>query len=260
MSKVLLHIENAVATVTLNRPEIHNAMDEETVAMLMEAFLYVEKSEDVRVLVIKGEGQSFCAGADLEWVKRSANLTYEENVVDAEHLANMLFTLYKLSKPTIALVKGSVFGEGLGLAAACDIVIAEKGTSFSIPEVKLGLITSVISPYLVRVMGARQMMRYAQTGEVFTAEKAAFTGLVHEIVNGEEGLIAELQAITEHLFAGAPNAVRLSKELVHAIADAVIDEDTVNYTAEWTATRRESDEAKEGVAAFLEKRKPYWQS
>jgi methylglutaconyl-CoA hydratase len=258
MKNIIVENKRNIAYITLNRPEVHNAFDEETIAELTAAFDKIEADHSVRALVIKGEGKSFCAGGDLNWMKRTANFTLEENTKDAAGLATMLYTLYSVNIPTIALVHGHVFGGGVGVAAACDIVIADTDTQFALSEVKLGLIPAVISPYVFRAMGGRHMKRYAQTAEIFSAEKAEKINLVHEIskdaAHAETILKNMLNAITHN----APQAMSLAKQLAEVVGEASLDDDTLLGTAEWIANRRATDEGKEGIQAFLEKRSPNW--
>ena len=247
-----------VATVTLNRPEVHNAFNEELIGKLIEAFMDLDKREDVRAVVVTGAGKSFSAGGDLNWMKAAADFTYEENVADAQNLGAMLHALYSLSKPTLALVNGAAFGGGVGLVAACDMAIATLEAKFCLSEVKLGLIPSVISPYVVEAMGKRQARRYFLTAEVFTGTEAKELGMVHHVVDSPDLLDEGAENLLSHLFKNAPGAVADAKTLIHDVSGAEIDKELVDYTAESIATRRATDEAKEGVAAFLEKRKASW--
>ena len=258
MKNILLEIKNNIAYITLNREEVHNAFDEKTILELTKAFNDIDENNDVRALVLKGNGPNFCAGGDLNWMKRSAKFSEKENVEDAAKLALMLYTFYHMSKPTIALVQGAVYGGGVGLAAAADIVIALENTKFCLSEVKLGLVPSVISPYVVRAMGSRQMKRYAQTAEIFTAKKAYEMGFIHEPKKTEKEAEQTLGCILLSILSNAPESVNIAKKVVGAIAEYSIDEDVMACTAEWIAECRSSDEGKEGVNAFLEKRLPNW--
>tara|TARA_R110000868_G_scaffold190862_1_gene434793 strand:- start:96172 stop:96957 length:786 start_codon:yes stop_codon:yes gene_type:complete len=258
MKNIILEIKDYIAYITLNRAEVHNAFDEDTIADLIKAFGIVEADKDVCALVLKGEGKSFCAGGDLNWMKRTADYTLEENTKDAEHLAEMLYVLHSFSKPTIAVVHGHVFGGGVGVVAACDIVIALEDTRFCLSEVKLGLIPAVISPYVVRAMGARHMKRYAQTAEVFTAQKAMDINLVHDVVVNMADANVMLGDIIKAILNNAPGAMALAKQLADVVGEASIDDDTLAHTAEWIANRRASLEGKEGISSFLEKRQPNW--
>lgn len=258
MKNILVEIHKQIATITLNRPKVHNAFDEETIEELTQAFLDVEKDENVKALILTGAGKNFCAGGDLNWMKRSAKFSIEENKADAEKLAQMLYIFYSLEKPTVVLAHGSVFGGGVGLVAAADIALCTEDTKFCLSEVKLGLIPSVISPYVVRAMGARQMRRYAQTAEVFSSEKAYNMGLVHEVAENAGVLTSKYENIISHILKNAPEAMRLSKQLADVISESSLDDNVLGYTAEWIANRRASDEGQEGVNAFLEKRTPDW--
>lgn len=258
MKNILIENHNQVATITLNRPKVYNAFDEETIEELTQSFLDAEKDKNVKVVVLKGSGKNFCAGGDLNWMKRSAEFSLEENKTDAGKLAKMLYIFYSLEKPTVVLAHGSVFGGGVGLVAAADVALCTEDTKFCLSEVKLGLIPSVISPYIVRAMGARHMRRYAQTAEVFSGESAHHIGLVHEIAKNAEILTGKFENIISHILSNAPEAMRLSKQLADVISESSLDDDVLGYTAEWIANRRASDEGQEGINAFLEKRSPQW--
>jgi methylglutaconyl-CoA hydratase len=249
---------NRVAVVTLNRPEVRNAFDDVLISNLTKTFLELEKDETVRAVVLAGAGSAFCAGADLNWMKRMAGYGYEQNLADAKALAEMLKTLDRLSKPTVARVHGPAFAGGVGLVAACDIAIGAAEAEFSLTEVKLGLSPATISPYVVRAMGERASRRYFLTGERFGAGEAQRLGLL-SMVLAPENLDAGIGEVLKHLTQGGPQAQRKIKDLIAAVSrggpvtDAVIDD-----TAKRIAEIRVSPEGREGISSFLEKRKPNW--
>jgi methylglutaconyl-CoA hydratase len=250
-------VHDAVATVTLNRPEIHNAFDEALIAQLTQTFVALDDDPDVRVVVLAGAGRSFCAGADLNWMKRMAAFGHDENLRDASALAAMLRALYALSKPTIARIHGAAYGGGVGLIAACDIAIAVPEATFALTEAKLGLIPATIGPYVIEAIGARRARRYFLTAERFGAAEAQRIGLVHEItaLPQLDGRIGEL---VETLKAAGPMAQLECKALIRGVAHRPIDADVIAGTAGHIAAVRASPEGKEGVAAFLAKRRPSW--
>mgnify|MGYP002525988939 CR=1 FL=1 len=256
---VLLKATQAgVATITLNRPEVHNAFNAEVIELLSEMLDDLAGADGVRVVLLDAVGKSFSAGADLNWMKRAASFSADENREDARALGEMLRRLNRLPKPTVALVQGSAFGGGVGLMAACDIVIAVRAAAFSLSEVKLGLIPATIAPYVVAAIGERQARRYFLTGEHFDGEAALKLGLVHELVDDGPGLIAAGERMVERLFTAAPGALGEAKDLIEAVAGKPIDSHLIEDTARRIAERRAHDEAREGIAAFLEKRKPDW--
>ena len=246
-----------VATVTLNRPQTHNAFDDRLIAELAETFAALDADGAVRVMVLAGAGKAFSAGGDLAWMQRVSGYNEAESLSDAMALAEMLRILSEMTKPTVARVQGAAFGGGVGLVAACDIAIASDQATFSLSEVKLGLIPAAISPYVLAAIGARQAGRYFVTGERFDAARARDIGLVHE-VTAADGLDAGVAAITAALLANGPRAMAAAKDLVRAVAHRPLDGAVVADTAARIARVRASDEGREGVAAFLEKRKPHW--
>ncbi len=255
---ILTEVDRGVGIITLNRQERHNAFDDVLIHELTEALFAMDADEAVRVLVISSTGKSFSAGADLNWMRRAATYSAEESVTDARALAEMLRALAQMSKPTLARVQGSAFGGGVGLVAACDIAIATFAAQFSFPEVKLGIIPSVISPYVIGAIGERHARRYMLTAERFAAAEAYRIGLVHEIVADEESLDEAIEEIVESLLKNAPKAIAQCKELIHAVARKPVSETLIEDTARRIASIRSSDEAKEGMSAFLEKRSPSW--
>ncbi|HKP65887.1 MAG TPA: enoyl-CoA hydratase/isomerase family protein [Casimicrobiaceae bacterium] len=252
-----LVIRDGIATVTLNRPAIHNAFDETLIAKLTQTFVDLDDERDVRVVVLAGAGRSFCAGADLNWMRRMAAFGHDENLRDATALAAMLRALYALSKPTIARVHGAAYGGGVGLIAACDIAIAVPEATFALTEAKLGLIPATIGPYVIEAIGARQARRYFLTAERFAAAEALRIGLVHEVVESQQ-LDARIDGIIGALRAAGPFAQLECKALIRGVAHRPIDADVISGTAGHIAAVRASPEGKEGVAAFLGKRTPAW--
>ena len=254
---IKVDVRESVALVTLARPSVHNAFDATLIRELTQALAALDGDSDVRAVVLLGEGKSFCAGADLNWMKETAGYDEERNLADAKELAWMLRTLYLLGKPTIARVHGSVFGGGVGLVACCDIAFAAHDATFSLSETKLGLIPAAIGPYVVEAIGARQARRYFVSAERFTAAEAFRIGLVHDICPSEEldGKINELLAAV--LLAG-PRAQAEAKALIRAVANHPIDNAVIADTAARIARVRGSPEGKEGIAAFLEKRAAAW--
>jgi methylglutaconyl-CoA hydratase len=253
---LLLARDRGIARLTLNRPAVHNAFDERLIALLTGALEELGRDPAVRVVILTGAGRSFSAGADLGWMQRLATAGQEENLLDARRLARLLRTLDDLAKPTIALVNGAALGGGTGLVAAADIAIAAETASFGTTEVRLGLIPAVISPYLVAAIGPRAARRYFLTGERFDAAEARRLGLVHEVVPAAE-LEARGAALAEALLRGAPGAIAEAKRLVTLVRTTPAA-GLAEATARAIAERRASEEGREGVAAFLEKRKPGW--
>lgn len=250
--------ERGVATVTMNRPEKHNAFNQELVADLTEAFGHLARNPFVRTVVLTGAGKSFSAGADLNWMQEMANYSMEANLSDASRLAEMLHALDTLPQPTVARINGGAYGGAVGLIGACDIAIAMDDATFGITEVRLGLIPSVISPYVLRAIGPRQARRYALTAERFDAAEALRIGLVHR-VERKKTFGAAVDDVIKRLVAGAPGAQQEVKALFRDIWELGRTGEAVrNDTAQRIATRRTADEAKEGMAAFLGKRKPNW--
>ncbi|WP_374517470.1 enoyl-CoA hydratase/isomerase family protein [Undibacterium squillarum] len=254
-----LQREGFLATVTLNRPDVRNAFNETTIAELTEVFRSLDSDASVRVVVLAANGPAFCAGADLNWMKKMADYTYEENLADAGQLAAMLSAIYHCSKPVIARVQGDCYAGGMGLLAACDIAVSADTANFCLSEVKLGLIPATISPYVIRAMGEQAARRYFVTAERFSAQQASACGLVHELVSPEllDDKIAEL---VRQISANSPNAVRQAKRLVQTVAGQSLTQELVAETVKGIAEIRASDEGREGVRSFLEKRKPFWLS
>ncbi len=249
--------DGAVATVWMNRPEVHNAFDERLIDELTRACVELDGDASVRVVVLGGRGRNFSAGADLNWMRRAANNSVDENRRDARRLAEMLRVLAHMSKPTIARVQGAALGGGTGLTAACDMAVAARDAVFSTSEVRFGIIPSAISPYVLRAIGPRQALRYFQSAERIPAERALAIGLVQEVAASEE-LDRVVAALAAELMSGGPNALAAAKALVRDIAGRPIDAAIGEETAERIARQRATDEAREGISAFLEKRPPNW--
>jgi methylglutaconyl-CoA hydratase len=249
--------QGGIAQVTLNRPELRNAFDDELIKKLRSAFEDVAKDKSVRVMVLAGNGPAFCAGADLNWMKRMAGYGYDENLADAKALAEMLAALDRMPKPTIARVHGPVFAGGTGLVAACDIAVGTPEAKFCLSEAKLGLSPATISPYVIRAMGERNARRYFLTAEVFDAEEAYRIGML-SVLTGKESLDAVISSLIQHLLAGGPEAHAKIKSLIRTVAGRRPDDVLVAETAREIAAIRGSPEGKEGIAAFLEKRKASW--
>ena len=250
-------IKAGVARVTLNRPELRNAFDDALIGQLQACFERLETDPAVRVLVLAGNGPAFCAGADLNWMKRMAAYGYEENLADAQALATMLATLDRLSKPTIARVQGPVFAGGTGLVTACDIAVGTPEAKFCLSEAKLGLSPATISPYVIRAMGERLARRYFLTAEVFDAQEAHRIGMLTALVPTPE-LDNAIDSLVTHLLAGGPEAHAKIKHLIRAVAHRPVDDALSAETAKRIAEIRVSPEGREGIASFLEKRKAAW--
>ena len=252
-----IELNGPVATVWMNRPDLHNAFDETLIAELTAAFIALDEDDDVRAVVLAGRGKSFSAGADLNWMRRAANNGVDENLTDARALAQMLRTIAEMKKPTIARVQGAALGGGMGLAAACDIAVASAKAVFATSEVKFGIIPSAISPYVLRAIGARQATRYFQTAERIDAARAREIGLVHECVEAD-ALDAKVDEVVAALLQGGPKAQSAAKDLIRAVSHQPINNTLVEDTAHRIAHLRATPEAREGIAAFLEKRPPAW--
>jgi methylglutaconyl-CoA hydratase len=249
--------EDGVATVTLNRAEVHNAFNDTVIADLTGVLRRLGDDDKVRAVVLRAEGKSFSAGADLSWMQRMAGYGHAENLADAGALAELMRVLNFLPKPTVARVQGAAFGGGVGLVACCDIAIASDAVSFSLSEVRLGLIPAVISPYVVAAIGERAARRYFLTAERFGADEALRIGLVHQVVPADQ-LDSAVDTILTRLSEGGPAAQRAAKDIIFAVAHRPVDAGLIRDTAERIATIRASSEGREGLAGFLEKRKPAW--
>jgi methylglutaconyl-CoA hydratase len=255
---LLVTRDRHVARVTMNRPRLHNAFDEALIAALARAFEELAEDEGVRAVVLTGAGRSFSAGADLNWMRRAAAYDEERNREDARALEAMLRALDTLPKPTVAVVNGAAIGGGVGLVAACDVAVASSAASFATSEVRLGIVPAVISPFVVRAIGGRQARRWFLTAERSPAEEARRIGLVHEVVP-PEALEARAGEVVAALIEGGPEALAEAKRLVRLVeampqGGSLLAEATVGSIAE----RRASAEGREGIGAFLEKRRPAW--
>jgi methylglutaconyl-CoA hydratase len=246
------------ATVWINRPERKNAFDSNTIAALHEAFETLRGAEGVRIAFVRGEGGAFSAGADVDWMREAADLTESDNREDAMALARMLKALHALPMLTVALVEGPAFGGGAGVAAACDMAIATHDARFSFSEVKLGLIPATISPYVVAAIGPRAARALFATGRVFDAAYAERIGLVDEVVEGPAALAAAQARLSSEIMACAPEAMAKAKQLADDVFARPIDHELMQDTAHRIAKARVGEEGREGVAAFLAKRKPRW--
>lgn len=246
------------ATITMNRPELHNVFDDSLIAELTDVLKEFDEDPDVRVVVLTANGKSFSAGADLNWMRRMADYSREQNLADAEELAELMRTLDTLSKPTVALVQGAAYGGGVGLVACCDIAIASARASFCLSEVRIGLFPAVISPYLVAAIGPRASRRYFLTAESFDAGEALLLGLVHQVVADERELAAAADGVVLRLLANSPAAMAGAKNLVAEVYGRHLDDALIADTAGRISDQRSSREGREGLSAFLEKRKPFW--
>jgi methylglutaconyl-CoA hydratase len=257
-SSILVAVDlDGIATVTLNRPEIHNAFDDVMIAELTHALRDLDADPQVRVVILAANGSSFSAGANLNWMKRMAGYSEAQNVKDALGLAGLMHTLYTLGKPTIARVQGPAFAGGMGLVACCDIAIATRQATFCLTEVRLGLIPAVITPYVIAAIGERQARRYCLTAEKFDAAEAFRLGLIHDLVEEHE-LGSTLNSLVTHLFLGGPQALAQCKDWISVAAASPIDDRLVAESARRIAALRAGSEGREGVAAFLEKRDSRW--
>lgn len=258
-SHVTLTIDpRGIATVMLDRPEKHNAFDDEVISALRQAFDQLAGDRTVRAVILASTGKSFSAGADLNWMRRMAEYDFGHNMRDAEQLAAMLKALADLPQPTIARVQGAAYGGAVGLVSCCDIAIASEAASFCLSEVKIGLIPATISPYVIRAMGERAARRYFVTAERFNAARAAELGLVSEVV-AEDALDSTVGELAETILGNGPEAVLAAKDLVQSFAGQPIDSELIEDTCARIAHIRVSKEGQEGLSAFLGKRKPNWQ-
>ncbi len=252
-----LEQQQQVATVWINRAELHNAFNTQVIEELNQCFQSLNQRDDIRVVVLAGRGKSFSAGADLNWMKQAGEASQADNEADALKLAKMLQSLATLKQPTIARVQGVAFGGGMGLASACDICIASTDAKFATSEVRLGLAPSTISPYVIRAIGARQASRYFLTAERISAEQGKAIGLVHEVTTPEQ-LDSKIQEMVDTLLLGGPEAQSASKQLIQMVSQESLTEDLLVQTAQHIAHVRQGAEAKNGLQAFLNKQNPQW--
>ena len=256
--------DGGVARIWLNRPDVRNALNATLIAELGTAIRAAVADPAVRVIVLGGRGKAFCAGGDLNWMRSAREMSPEEARADSANLANVMRALYESPKPCVARVHGSAFAGAMGLVAACDIAIASARTKFCLSEVKLGLIPSMIGPYVIRAIGERQSRRYMLSAEVFDAAQAQRIGLVSQVVaddgedDGQRALDTALDAMLAHLLAASPQALDACKRLIHDIVDQPIGDAVTADTAARIAAVRASDDAQEGIAAFFARRAPRW--
>lgn len=257
---ILLTVEAGVATLILNRPEVRNAFDDQMIGLLRQYLLDIQQDEEIHVVILKGNGGHFSAGADIQWMQKTIRYSKEENQRDALVLASLLHTFNHLNKPTIAIVQGSVFGGAVGLVACADIAIATPEATFCLSEVRLGLVPAVIGPYVITAMGPRATRRYMLTAETFLAEEAHFLGLVHEVVPAGK-LEHHIQHFLQALKHNGPKAIPIAKKMIHTLIEESFPSlSQMEYTANLIAELRVSEEAQEGLNAFLEKRAAKWQA
>ncbi len=258
MNHLKTQTEQGVYTITLSRPDVRNAFNETLIGEIRQAFEQAGSDPAVRCIVLAAEGKAFCAGADLNWMRRMADYNRQQNIDDAGELARMLRTIFECPKPTIARVQGDVYAGGMGLVATCDMAVSLDSAGYCLSEVKLGLIPATISPYVIRAMGARASHRYFLTAERFDAAEALRLGLVHEVVSSEAQLDERVSALVQALLLASPNAMRECKQLLRDVAGQEINDALVAQTVAGIADIRASAEGKEGVQSFLQKRKPSW--
>ncbi|MGQ3671446.1 enoyl-CoA hydratase/isomerase family protein [Xanthobacter sp. TB0136] len=257
MQHLIMTRADGVATVTLNRPEVRNAFNDVLIRELTETFTALGRDESVRVIVLAASGKAFCAGADLAWMERMAHYSHAENLADAMALATMLRTIHECPVPVIARVQGDAFAGGVGLVAACDMVVAAEHARFCLSEVRLGLIPATIAPYVMAALGRRMSQRYFLTAEVFSAQAAALCGLVHE-VTGADALDEVTGRYCAHLIQAAPTALAACKRLLRDVGGRPVDDALVQDTAARIADIRASAHGREGMQAFLNKTRPSW--
>jgi len=250
-------IKNQIATVTLNRPEVHNALSPEMISELTKIFLDLDKDKNVRVVILAAEGKSFCAGADLNYMKSMINASYEENLKDAEVLGQMFKTIYDCSKPIIAKVQGSAFGGGVGLISVCDIAISKDDCLFALSEARIGLVPGVISPFVVKKVGFSNSSRYFLTSERFDSNTAKEMGLINEVCRDATSWHLKAEELTNAILENGPEAVSACKKLIRDVVDREIN-DALDISKKYISKCRVSKEGQEGMKAFLEKRKPKW--
>jgi methylglutaconyl-CoA hydratase len=257
VSSLDIQRDGAVAHVFLNRPEVRNAFNDAVIGELTAAFTALGQDSTLRAIVLGGHGKAFCAGADLSWMRAMADYSWEQNRADAQALADMLYTVWRCPVPVVGRIHGDCYAGGVGLAAVCDVLVASEAAGFCLSEAKLGLLPGTISPYVIRALGEQASRRYFVTAERFSAAQAHALGFVHELCTAES-LDARVDEIVAALCANGPMAVRACKQLVQDVAGAPLDEALRAETARRIADIRASDEGREGVQAFLNKRKPSW--
>ena len=256
-STLQIERDGPVARVWLNRPEVRNAFNEGVIAELGAAFTAFAADDDLRAIVLGGHGKAFCAGADLSWMRAMADFSWEQNRADAQALADMLWAIWSCPVPVVGRIHGDCYAGGVGLAAVCDVLVAAEGVTFCLSEARLGLLPGTISPYVVRAMGEQASRRYFVTAERFSAVQAAAMGFVHEVC-AADALDAKVDEIVAALVANGPRATRACKQLVQDVAGLPITPELRIETARRIADIRASDEGREGVQSFLNKRRPSW--
>ena len=253
---IKLNIEEKVGTITLARPDIRNAFNNQMIDELLEALKILSEQDQIRVLVITGQGKAFCAGADLSYMSQMKDNTYDQNLDGALKMAEVMHNLYRFKHPTVAIVNGATIGGGVGLVAACDIVVAAHLSEFSFSEVKIGLVPAVISPFVIKKVGEANTRYLFLSGERISADRAREYGLVTEVVT-RELLNSRVEQILRMLMSSGPQALSAVKELIHRVSDITLS-DSTSFTAELIAKLRVSEEGQEGMNAFFEKRRPNW--
>jgi len=257
--QLITHLDSrGVYTITMNRPNVHNAFDEHQIARLTDTLEQASNNPEVRLIVLGSTGKHFCAGADINYMQRMGDNSREENLADAAALAALMKTLNFLPKPTIGRIQGAAFGGAVGLVCCCDIAIGTDSTVLSLSEVKIGLVPATIGPYVIQAIGQRAARRFFISGEQITAPASQNLGLLHSVVEGS--LLDEaVTSAVDSLLKNSPNAMAVAKQVVLSMSKEVIDDDVIDQSVNTIANLRESAEGKEGLAAFLEKRDPSWQ-
>ncbi len=253
---ILLALDNKIARITLNRPDVHNAFNATMISEIADALDRIKSDRSVHVVVLTGKGKSFCAGADINWMREIIHYTYEQNLEESLQLAEVLHKLYTLPKPTVAMVNGTAIGGGNGFLSACDIAIATEEAKFGLSEVKIGLVPAAISPYVIRKIGESKAREYFLTGKRITAFMAQEIGLINEVVPGEQ-LDEKVEELIDLLLTSGPEALANCKELIFRVPQMSLEE-AKDFTARMIANLRISEEGQEGMTSFLEKRKPKW--
>lgn len=258
-AKVILHYPNpGIAELILNHADKYNAFDDQIIALMIEKLAQAEQQADLKLLILRSTGKHFSSGADLNWMKRMASNSHQDNLADANQLATLMQRLNDFSKPTLALVQGAAYGGAVGLAACCDIVVSTQAARFCLSEVKIGLVPAVISPYVIRAIGERQARRYFLSAEIISAEQALNFGLVHEIVADQNQLELAAERFIKQLSLNSPQAMSVAKQLIFAVSQKPIEDTVINHTSHCIANIRVSEEGQEGLDAFLNKRQANW--
>jgi len=258
-AKVILHYPNpGIAELILNNADKYNAFDDHIISLMIEKLAQAEAQADLKLLILRSTGKHFSSGADLNWMKRMASNSHQENLDDANQLAKLMQCLNDFSKPTLALVQGAAYGGAVGLAACCDIVVATRTARFCLSEVKIGLVPAVISPYVIRAIGERQARRYFLSAEIISAEQAQSFGLVHDLVDDQNQLDQAAEHFIQQLSQNSPQAMTVAKKLIFAVSQKPIDTEVISYTSQCISDIRVSDEGQEGLNAFLNKRQASW--